>query len=124
MYRSFLSRSSFSKQRGLFSVSGAATSNEIVHAVKLGADMVKVFPAAQLGGPAYVKAIKDPLPRVKILVTGGVNESNLGDYLTSGAAAAGMVSSLFGPDGNARPQEIKTNARRLLGLVSGLNSQI
>lgn len=78
-----------------FVISGASTSNEIVLANKLGADMVKVFPAGLIGGPEYIKAIKEPLNFVDIFVTGGINIENFIDYITAGASMLGISSSLF-----------------------------
>jgi 2-dehydro-3-deoxyphosphogluconate aldolase/(4S)-4-hydroxy-2-oxoglutarate aldolase len=73
---------------------GAFTPTEIVRAWELGAAMVKVFPAEILG-PAYIKAIKAPLPDVKLMPTGGVDLKTLPDYLRSGADAFGVGSPLF-----------------------------
>lgn len=111
---------SFSKSKDMLVVSGAFTSNEIVQAWNMGADMVKVFPAAQAGGPGYIKAIKDPLPFIRILVTGGVNNSNLIEYISKGATAAGLWSSLFGSDGGASPKDIRENAKQAVERVNSL----
>ncbi|MCH8029155.1 MAG: bifunctional 4-hydroxy-2-oxoglutarate aldolase/2-dehydro-3-deoxy-phosphogluconate aldolase [Candidatus Dadabacteria bacterium] len=111
---------SFSKSKDLLVVSGAFTSNEIVQAWDLGADMVKVFPVAQAGGPAYIKAIKDPLPFIPIIATGGVNNSNLLEYIDMGATAVGLWSSLFGSDGGASPEDIRENAKRAVERVNWL----
>ncbi len=73
---------------------GAFTPTEIVHAWELGAPMVKVFPAEVLG-PAFIKAVKAPLPHMKLMPTGGVDLSTLPDYLRAGADAFGVGSPLF-----------------------------
>lgn len=73
---------------------GALTPTEIVQAWQCGADLVKVFPAGALGGPAYVKSLKGPLPQVDLVPTGGVTLANLGEYLHAGAAAVGVGSEL------------------------------
>ena len=59
-------------------IPGAMTPTEILTAWNAGADMVKVFPAAQLGGPEYLKAIRGPLPQILLVPTGGVNLQNAG----------------------------------------------
>lgn len=73
---------------------GAYTPTEIYRAWSLGASMVKVFPATQLG-PAYVKDVLAPLPQLKLLPTGGVTADNFADFLRAGAHGVGMGSSLF-----------------------------
>ena len=75
-------------------VPGAMTPTEILTAWNAGADMVKVFPAAQLGGPEYLKAIRGPLPQVLLVPTGGVNLQNAGAFIKAGAAALGVGGEL------------------------------
>ena len=60
----------------------------------MGADIVKVFPAGNLGGPSYIKAIKAPLPQVLLNPTGGVNLSNAGDFIKAGASVISVGSAL------------------------------
>jgi len=85
----------FTKSKGLISIAGAYTSSEIVNAYNLGADYVKIFPASS-GGPDYVKAIKEALPFVKILVTGGINLQNSLDFIRAGASLLGISTALTG----------------------------
>lgn len=73
---------------------GALTPTEVITAWKAGAEMVKIFPASALGGPKYLKALKGPLPQVKLLPTGGVNEATAGEYIAAGAVALGVGSEL------------------------------
>jgi len=75
-------------------VPGAMTPTEILTAWNAGADMVKVFPAAQLGGPEYLKALKGPLPQILLVPTGGVNLQNAGAFIKAGAAALGVGGEL------------------------------
>src|SRR5271157_1302729 len=75
-------------------VPGAATPTEILTAWNAGADMVKVFPAAQLGGPGYIKALRGPLPQVLYVPTGGVNLQNAGAFIKAGATALGAGGEL------------------------------
>lgn len=75
-------------------VPGAMTPTEILTAWNAGADMVKVFPAAQLGGPAYIKALRGPLPQILLVPTGGVNLQNAGAFIQAGAAALGAGGEL------------------------------
>lgn len=74
-------------------IAGAMTPTEILTAWNAGADMVKVFPAAQLGGPEYIRAIRGPLPQI-LVPTGGVNLQNAGDFIKAGAAVLGVGGEL------------------------------
>ena len=75
-------------------IPGAMTPTEILTAWNGGADMVKVFPSAQLGGPEYIKALKGPLPQILLVPTGGVNLQNAGAFIKAGAAALGVGGEL------------------------------
>jgi 2-dehydro-3-deoxyphosphogluconate aldolase/(4S)-4-hydroxy-2-oxoglutarate aldolase len=78
--------------------SGALTPTEILNTWEAGADAVKVFPADSFG-PAYIKAVKAPLPHIEMVPTGGVNENNVGEFLKAGSFAVAAGSSLV--DGKA-----------------------
>ncbi len=75
-------------------IPGAMTPTEILTAWNAGADMVKVFPAAQLGGPEYIKALRGPLPQILLVPTGGVNLQNAGAFIKAGCAALGAGGEL------------------------------
>lgn len=79
---------------GAVVIPGAMTPTEILSAWTAGADMVKVFPAAQLGGPEYLKALKGPLPQILLVPTGGVNLQNTGAFIEAGATAVGVGGEL------------------------------
>jgi 2-dehydro-3-deoxyphosphogluconate aldolase/(4S)-4-hydroxy-2-oxoglutarate aldolase len=81
-----------SEDRAIFP--GAMTPSEIFSAWQAGADAVKVFPAAAVGGPSYIKSIKGPLPDVELMPTGGVTLATIGEYLRAGAIAAGVGGEL------------------------------
>jgi len=72
---------------------GAFTPTEVLAAWEAGADVVKVFPADVLG-PAFFKALRGPLPQVKLMPTGGVDVSNASDYLKAGAVCLGVGGQL------------------------------
>ena len=72
---------------------GAYTPTEAQRAHEAGADFVKIFPADNLG-PGYIKALRAPLPHLKIVPTGGVDVNNVGDFFKAGCAAVGVGSSL------------------------------
>jgi 2-dehydro-3-deoxyphosphogluconate aldolase/(4S)-4-hydroxy-2-oxoglutarate aldolase len=75
---------------------GAFTPTEVVAAWESGADVVKIFPA-ELGGPAYLKALRGPLPQVKLMPTGGVDLNTAEPFLRAGACCLGIGSSLVEP---------------------------
>jgi 2-dehydro-3-deoxyphosphogluconate aldolase / (4S)-4-hydroxy-2-oxoglutarate aldolase len=72
---------------------GCYTPTEIVTAWQAGADMIKLFPA-EIGGPAFVKALMAPLPQIELVPVGGVDLHTAADFIKSGAAALGVGSSL------------------------------
>lgn len=73
---------------------GGLTPTEIVAAHRAGADWVKVFPGESLGGPAYIKHLRGPLPDIPLMVTGGVTRENAAAYLAAGAQSVGLGSDL------------------------------
>lgn len=73
---------------------GAFTPTEVHRAHELGADVVKVFPA-NVVGMDFFKAVKAPMPHVKLMPTGGVTLTNAGDWLRAGACAVGVGSALL-----------------------------
>jgi 2-dehydro-3-deoxyphosphogluconate aldolase/(4S)-4-hydroxy-2-oxoglutarate aldolase len=72
---------------------GAYTPTEAQAAHEAGADFIKIFPADMLG-PGYIKALRAPLPHLRIVPTGGVDVHNVGDFLKAGCAALGVGGSL------------------------------
>ena len=77
----------------MVSMPGAMTPSEVMTAYRAGADFVKLFPMANLG-VGYLKAVRAPLNQVPILVVGGVNEKNLGEFMAAGACGAGVGGNL------------------------------
>jgi 2-dehydro-3-deoxyphosphogluconate aldolase/(4S)-4-hydroxy-2-oxoglutarate aldolase len=73
---------------------GAFTPTEIYNAWEMGAYMVKVFPAAQMG-PSYIKEVKAPLDKIKLMPTGGITLDNIDAYKKAGANGYGMAGTLF-----------------------------
>ena len=81
------------RERNMVSIPGALTPTEIMTAHRCGADFAKLFPVSQLGIP-YVKSITAPISHVKLLAVGGVNETNVADYLRAGLWGAGIGGNL------------------------------
>jgi len=78
---------------------GVATPSEVQRAAGLGLTAVKLFPAAQLGGPSYLRALAGPFPSMKFVPTGGVSFENARAYLEAGALAVGIGGQLTQPSG-------------------------
>jgi len=76
---------------------GCGSVTEIGRAHELGAEVVKIFPGSQVGGPSFVKAVKGPMPWASIMPTGGVSptEDNLKQWFDAGVTCVGMGSQLF-----------------------------
>ena len=73
---------------------GALTPTEIQNAWDAGADIVKVFPADAMGGAKYIKSLKAPLPHLRLIPTGGVNQATAADFIKAGAEAVGVGADL------------------------------
>lgn len=82
---------------GMISIPGALTPTEIETAHLYGADIVKMFPAGELG-IGYIKAIMAPLNHIKTMAVGGVNEINLKDFLNLGISGVGVGSNIVKKD--------------------------
>jgi 2-dehydro-3-deoxyphosphogluconate aldolase/(4S)-4-hydroxy-2-oxoglutarate aldolase len=74
---------------------GALTPTEVITAWKAGADMVKVFPCSAVGGAGYLRALRAPLPQVKLLPTGGIELDTAPAHFAAGASALGVGASLI-----------------------------
>ncbi|MDX1964688.1 MAG: bifunctional 4-hydroxy-2-oxoglutarate aldolase/2-dehydro-3-deoxy-phosphogluconate aldolase [Pirellulales bacterium] len=84
------------RRYGVLVLPGALTPTEVLTAWQAGADIVKIFPS-ELTGPAYLKALRGPLPQVRLMPTGGVNLQTAGEFLRAGACALGIGGSLVDP---------------------------
>jgi 2-dehydro-3-deoxyphosphogluconate aldolase / (4S)-4-hydroxy-2-oxoglutarate aldolase len=98
---------------------GALTPTEVLTAWEAGADLVKIFPCGNVGGPKYIKALKAPLPQVPMVPTGGVSLDNTAEFLKAGASAVAVGSELCDKQAMAdgRFQVIEQNARQFLEAV-------
>jgi 2-dehydro-3-deoxyphosphogluconate aldolase/(4S)-4-hydroxy-2-oxoglutarate aldolase len=76
-------------------ICGALTPTEIQAAHQAGADLVKVFPASAVGGPAYIRAVRGPFPHIGLVATGGVGLPTVGSYFEAGCVAVGVGGELI-----------------------------
>jgi 2-dehydro-3-deoxyphosphogluconate aldolase/(4S)-4-hydroxy-2-oxoglutarate aldolase len=100
---------------------GAYTPTEAQCAYEAGADFIKIFPADTLG-PGYIKALRAPLPHLRIVPTGGVDVNNVADFFNAGCAAVGVGGSLMSakllqeqnwPELTRRTEELVRAARQV-----------
>jgi 2-dehydro-3-deoxyphosphogluconate aldolase/(4S)-4-hydroxy-2-oxoglutarate aldolase len=100
---------------------GCGTVTEIHRAHLLGVEICKLFPAAEIGGPAFIKNLRGPCPWADIMPAGGVapTKENLGAWFGAGAACVGMGSHLFPPDlvGKRDYAAISARVREVVALV-------
>jgi 2-dehydro-3-deoxyphosphogluconate aldolase/(4S)-4-hydroxy-2-oxoglutarate aldolase len=99
-------------------VPGAMTPTEVLAAWEAGADIVKVFPSDGLG-PAYFKALRGPLPQVRLMPSGGVNLETAADFLRAGAAVLSVGGALVDPAALAAKDfgKIEALARRYVEVI-------
>ena len=109
--------------RGIPVMPGCFTPTEMLHAWRLGADLIKVFPATSLG-PGYLKDVRAPLPQLKLMPTGGVTPENAGDWIRAGAVALGIGSALVDTQAVAAGDysRIETAARLAISNVEAARS--
>ncbi len=100
-------------------IPGALTPTEILDAYTIGADAVKVFPCGSVGGAAYLKAIRGPLPQIPLVPTGGVNLETAGPMLDAGAFALGVGGAITDKKAikEGRFEVITDNVRKFLDIV-------
>lgn len=84
------------RELGLPVLAGVMTPTDILSALRLGAEALKIFPAAQAGGPGYLRALRGPFPGLPFVPVGGVDATAAAEYLAAGATAVGVGSPLVG----------------------------
>ena len=108
------------KEMGLVSMPGATTASEAQAAYEAGADFVKLFPASILG-VSYLKALRAPLSHIPFLCVGGMNEQNIGEYLSAGAVGFGIGGNLVSKNwvDSGKFDQITALARKYVDAVHG-----
>jgi 2-dehydro-3-deoxyphosphogluconate aldolase/(4S)-4-hydroxy-2-oxoglutarate aldolase len=106
-------------EEGILVMPGALTPTEIINAWKAGADFVKVFPCAPLGGDSYIRALKTALPQINLIAGGGVQQHTAGHYISAGASAIGVGKELITNEAirHRKPEWILELAHRFMGIV-------
>lgn len=105
---------------------GALTPTEVITAWENGADIVKVFPAGNLGGAKYIKALKGPFPQVEMIPTGGVSLETAADFLRAGSCAVAVGGELVSANAlkNNDFAFIENTARQFIEIVQKTRSEL
>lgn len=115
----------FCRQHDLVSVPGTFTPTEMMTAHRAGADLVKLFPGPS-NGPDFLRAVRGPLPFLRVFPTGGVTEENVEQWLAAGAFGVGFVASLFDADDLRlrRFDAIRARAARMVAKVAAWRAPV
>ena len=109
--------------RGIPVLAGAFTPSEAFEAMNRGAAAVKLFPAS-IGGPGYLKALRDPFPDIPFIAVGGVGLDEAAGYWRAGAIAVGLGGPLFGGAGSGGDlAPVRERARRFVALAGEYHRQ-
>jgi len=105
---------------------GALTPTEVLAAWDAGADIVKIFPCGNVGGPKYIKALRAPFPHIEMIPTGGVNLETAGDFLKAGACAVAVGAELVDAKAvkEGRYEVIVEKARQYLAVVAKARAEM
>jgi 2-dehydro-3-deoxyphosphogluconate aldolase / (4S)-4-hydroxy-2-oxoglutarate aldolase len=115
----------FAVKENILVIAGAMTPTEVMAAWQAGSGLVKVFPCAPIGGPAYIRALRGPFPQVPMIAAGGVNQETAADFILAGAAALGIGGRLIPKVAleQREPERISELARRFLRIVKTARSK-
>ncbi len=107
-------------------IPGALTPSEVIAAWKAGADFVKVFPCAPVGGHKYIRALRVPLSQVRLIASGGVDQVTAPKFILAGACALGIGAELLPLEALQLREEtwIHELARRFTSMVQDARAQM
>ncbi len=107
-------------------IPGALTPTEVLTAWEAGADIVKIFPCGNVGGPKYIKALKAPFPHIEMIPTGGVNLETAGEFLKAGACAVAVGAELVDAKSvsEGRFDLIEEKARQYLAVIARARAEM
>jgi len=106
-------------KHGVLAIPGAFTPSEVMAAMELGAEVIKIFPCGSGGGPSHIKALRGPFPNCHFIPTGGVSLKNAEEYFAAGAFALGIGGELADLAALRRnePHRITEAAKSLAAIV-------
>ena len=115
-----LSMLSVARASAILAIPGAMTPSELMNAQDHGAQLVKIFPCGNVGGPKFIKSLRAPFPHAALIPTGGVNAANAAEFIAAGAFALGVGADLVDAkalrEGNL--EKITSAARELVASVA------
>jgi 2-dehydro-3-deoxyphosphogluconate aldolase/(4S)-4-hydroxy-2-oxoglutarate aldolase len=116
----------FARHENVLMMAGALTPTEVTTAWKAGSDFIKIFPCAQVGGDAYIKALRGPFPHLPLIAAGGVNQQTASNFILAGATALGIGGELIPRAAIElrQPERIRELTRRFLHLVKTARIQL
>jgi 2-dehydro-3-deoxyphosphogluconate aldolase/(4S)-4-hydroxy-2-oxoglutarate aldolase len=105
---------------------GALTPTEVITAWRAGSDFVKVFPCAWIGADAYIRALKTPLPKARLIAADGVTQQTAASYILAGASAVGVGRELVprGAVERRQAERLHELAHRFANIVATARSGI
>jgi 2-dehydro-3-deoxyphosphogluconate aldolase / (4S)-4-hydroxy-2-oxoglutarate aldolase len=106
-------------KHGVLAIPGAFTPSEVMAAMELGVEVIKIFPCGSGGGPGHIKALRGPFPDCRFIPTGGISLKNAEDYFSAGAFALGIGGELADLAALRRnePHKITEAAKSLTAIV-------
>jgi 2-dehydro-3-deoxyphosphogluconate aldolase/(4S)-4-hydroxy-2-oxoglutarate aldolase len=106
-------------KHGVLAIPGAFTPSEVMAAMELGVEVIKIFPCGSGGGPSHIKALRGPFPDCRFIPTGGVSLKNAEEYFSAGAFALGIGGELADLAALRRnePHRITEAAKSLTAIV-------
>jgi len=110
------------RDAGVVAIPAGLTPTEIVHAYRMGAHVVKIFPAGSVGGPAYIRALRGPLPDIPFWVSGMVGAREAQEYLRAGVQLIGLNFAELLPQSLVEAGDwdgVASHARSVLLLARG-----
>jgi 2-dehydro-3-deoxyphosphogluconate aldolase/(4S)-4-hydroxy-2-oxoglutarate aldolase len=114
------------KKPEIIMMAGALTPTEIHMAWKAGADFVKIFPSAMMGGDNYIRALRRPFPQIPFVPGGGITQQNAAQYLLAGAVALSIGKELIPAESMLlhKPDRIRELTRRFVGIVKSTRGRM
>lgn len=108
------------RKHGIPAIPGALTPTEVMAALELGVDLIKIFPCGSAGGPSHIKSLRAPFPQCRFIPTGGVSLKNAEEYFAAGAFALGIGADLadLGALRRNEAHKITEAAKSLCAVVS------
>ncbi len=114
----------FARQHKILIIPGALTPTEVMAAKRAGAECVKIFPCASLGGPSYIRALRRPFLGTRLMASGGVTQQTAAKYILAGADVLGIGNDLLPPEAirTRNSDWINELSRRFLAMVKDARS--